>query len=66
MFVCICNGIREDALRQAARDGTMCAKRAYADLGLRPKCGQCLSHARQLMAQEGVTLSKKEYAALSA
>ena len=66
MYVCVCNAIREEDLRGEARKGTVCAKRAYAELGRKPKCGLCLPQARNLMAQEGVALSRKEYAALSA
>lgn len=66
MYVCVCNAIREEELRKAARQGTNCAKRAYAELGRKPKCGLCLPQARNLIAQEGLAISRKEYSALSA
>jgi bacterioferritin-associated ferredoxin len=52
MFVCICNGIRETELRKAARDGATCPTSAYAMFGKRPRCGQCFSFARQIIASE--------------
>lgn len=52
MVVCHCNAIREKQVRQAARDGAECPLRAYASLGRRPRCGQCIPFARALIAEE--------------
>jgi bacterioferritin-associated ferredoxin len=52
MVVCHCNAIRERDVREAARSGASCPFSAYASLGRRPKCGQCLSFARELIAEE--------------
>ncbi len=50
MVVCVCNAIRERELREAARDGDVrCAKTAFARLGAKPKCGQCLNFARNII-----------------
>ncbi len=66
MYVCICNAIKEQDLREAARKGTQCAKRAYAEMGRTPKCGFCLPQARSVIAQEGVSLTKTQYNSLTA
>ncbi|BBB11731.1 MULTISPECIES: (2Fe-2S)-binding protein [unclassified Sphingopyxis] len=51
MVVCVCNAIRESQLRDVARNGGLrCAKAAYAQLGRKPKCGQCLSFARNIIS----------------
>jgi len=55
MIVCVCNAIREKELKAVAREGHATAKQAYAQLGRRPKCGQCLSFARDLIAAERAT-----------
>lgn len=55
MVVCICNAIREKDLRAAVRKDDACPKSAYARLGHRPKCGQCLSFARNLLEAERAT-----------
>ena len=52
MIVCVCNALRESQVRQAARSGLGCPKQAYASLGCRPQCGQCLPFARQLIREE--------------
>lgn len=52
MVVCVCNAIREREVRDAARSGAECPIRAYASLGRRPRCGQCLPYARELIADE--------------
>lgn len=52
MVVCVCNAIRESQLRDVARSGQLrCAKAAYAQLGRKPKCGQCLSFARNIISE---------------
>lgn len=49
MVVCICNSIRESEVRDAVRNGATCARSAYAQLGRRPRCGQCLPFAREIV-----------------
>ncbi|HEX8526582.1 (2Fe-2S)-binding protein [Allosphingosinicella sp.] len=55
MVVCICNAIREKDVRKAARDGASCPATAYEALGRRPRCGQCFSFAREIIASERAT-----------
>jgi bacterioferritin-associated ferredoxin len=49
MIVCVCNAIREKDLREAARDGGERPCDVYARLGRKPKCGQCLPFARDII-----------------
>ncbi|WP_129791608.1 bacterioferritin-associated ferredoxin [Sphingosinicella sp. CPCC 101087] len=55
MIVCVCNAIRETELRQAAREGASCPTSAYRLYGRKPRCGQCFSFARELIAAERAT-----------
>ncbi|WP_422060059.1 (2Fe-2S)-binding protein [Sphingopyxis sp.] len=56
MVVCVCNAINESQLRDVARSGQLrCAKAAYAQLGRKPKCGQCLSFARNIISDVAAT-----------
>ena len=56
MVVCVCNAIRESQLRDVARSGQLrCAKAAYAQLGRKPKCGQCLPFARNIISDVAET-----------
>ncbi len=49
MIVCVCNALREAEVRGAAKQAqTDCPVTAYAQLGCRPKCGQCLPFAREV------------------
>ncbi|MEH3106036.1 MAG: (2Fe-2S)-binding protein [Sphingomonas fennica] len=52
MVVCVCNAIREHDVRRAARSGCVTPCAAYASLGRRPRCGQCVSFAREIIEQE--------------
>ena len=52
MVVCVCNAIREKDVRHAARNGASCPRSAYAALGRRPRCGQCVPFAREIIASE--------------
>ncbi len=52
MVVCVYNAIRENDVRQAARNGATNACAAYRALGRQPKCGQCLTFARTIIDQE--------------
>ena len=52
MYICIGNAIRENDLRATARDTVGDAEAAYAKLGKRPNCGQCLAKAGEILDQE--------------
>jgi bacterioferritin-associated ferredoxin len=52
MIVCVCNAIRETQVRQAAREGAGCPTSAYKCYGAKPRCGQCFSFAREIIAAE--------------
>ena len=50
MIVCVCNALKERDVREAARvAGKSCPKAAYAQLGCKVKCGQCLPFAREIL-----------------
>ena len=52
MVVCVCNAIKESDLRDVARSCQIrCAKAAYAQMGRKPKCGQCLTFARNIISE---------------
>ncbi|MBA3676951.1 MAG: (2Fe-2S)-binding protein [Sphingosinicella sp.] len=55
MIVCICNAIRESDVRKAAKSGASCPSSAYAQMGRKPRCGQCFSFARQIISSENAT-----------
>lgn len=52
MYTCICNAIREDDLRTAARQHRGGAESVYSKLGKRPNCGHCLEEAEGVIAEE--------------
>lgn len=52
MIVCVCNAIREDELRAAARQGTPCPRTAYRSLGCDVQCGTCLPCAKEVIDEE--------------
>ena len=54
MVVCICNAIRESDVRDAVRKGATCPRSAYASLGRRPRCGQCIPFAREIVDEASV------------
>ena len=49
MIVCICNAIKEEELREVARQGVTDPEEAYAVLGKAPQCRVCLDHAEDVM-----------------
>ena len=57
MYICICNAIRETDLREAALTSRGGAEEAYAKLGKRPNCGQCLVKAGKIIEAERELLS---------
>ena len=56
MIVCVCNAIREDEIRKAARSGAPCAVTAYRSIDCEVQCGHCLPYADELIAKERAAL----------
>ena len=52
MYICVCNAIRENELREAARCHAGDADAVYAKLGCTPQCGQCLDEAAMILIEE--------------
>jgi bacterioferritin-associated ferredoxin len=53
----VCNALRERDVKEAAKAaGKACPHAAYAQLGARVKCGQCLPFAREVV-QEATTFA---------
>jgi len=52
MIVCVCNAIREEQVREAARTGASTPGQAYARVGCKARCGSCLPFARALIDEE--------------
>lgn len=50
MFVCMCNGISEEDLRDAARECGGHAEDVYLRLGKTPQCAMCLGEAEAILA----------------
>lgn len=56
LVVCICNAIREKDLRETVRSGggnNTCS--AYASMGRRTRCGQCIPFAQSIIKSELAT-----------
>jgi bacterioferritin-associated ferredoxin len=63
MYVCICNGITENQIRDAISDGVRSLRELRADLGVASCCGKCADCAQQVIHE---TLSTAEFRELSA
>ncbi|MDP6953011.1 MAG: hypothetical protein QGF53_09665 [Alphaproteobacteria bacterium] len=51
MYVCLCNGYREDELRELGSRGIVSPTLAYETLGSGPNCGCCLEFAAKVLSQ---------------
>lgn len=49
MYVCLCNGYRDEEIREVAREGLQCAREVYYALGNGPCCGSCLDCAQDIV-----------------
>lgn len=52
MIICLCNGITEKEVREAARKGARSPEAAYATLDCEPQCGCCLDYAQEIIDEE--------------
>ncbi len=54
MYICVCNGLNENTVREAARkiNGSFSAVKVYETLGVKPQCGMCLCDAQNICNTE--------------
>lgn len=52
MYVCICNGITERTVRQAAADGVRSLSELTRRTGCAGTCGGCADYAEQILSDE--------------
>lgn len=59
MYVCICNALNENTVREAARKNisTQNAIKIYETLGVKPQCGMCLCDAQNICDNEKQNLN---------
>ncbi len=55
MIVCVCNAISESDVRKAAREGAACTRTVFRAIDRKPRCGQCLPFAKEIIAAERAT-----------
>ena len=49
VYVCLCNGYRDEEIREIAESGVRCAREVYLTLGNGPCCGTCLDCAQDIV-----------------
>lgn len=49
MYVCLCNGYRDEEIREIAESGVRCVREVYLTLGNGPCCGTCLDCAQGIV-----------------
>lgn len=57
MYICVCKGITDKAIRQAVESGAGSFRQVRMQLGVSTQCGQCACHAKALVDETVNTLS---------
>jgi bacterioferritin-associated ferredoxin len=50
MYLCLCNGLTDRNVREAASAGQRTVKGVLRHHGVTPQCGKCLPYIRQTLA----------------
>ena len=57
MYICICKGVTDNAIRKAVNQGAGRMRDLKVCLGIAGQCGACACHAKAIMEQ---SLAQKE------
>lgn len=49
MYICVCKGITDNAIRHAVESGAGSFRQVRMQLGVSTQCGQCACHAKALV-----------------
>ncbi|MEM8936935.1 MAG: (2Fe-2S)-binding protein [Pseudomonadota bacterium] len=52
MYVCICNALKENVVKDAARGDVRTVREVFRRCGTRPQCGKCVHDVAQIIAEE--------------
>ena len=52
MYICICKGVTDTAIREAVCQGAKRVKDLKACLGVSTQCGICAAYAQEVLEQE--------------
>ena len=58
MYVCVCKGVTERAIREAVHQGADRMRDLKACLGVKEQCGICACHTKQVLDQTLVQKSQ--------
>lgn len=56
MYVCNCNGIREQEVRQAISAGATRTSQVFRACGSKPQCARCVSEILEMIEDQGEAL----------
>ncbi len=59
MYVCLCKGVTDKTIRQAADDGVTSMRELRALYGVGSQCGSCTSCARDVLSEHLATRQQK-------
>lgn len=51
MYVCICNGVTDSEIREAAENGVNSMRQLGKELGVGRQCGRCACTAREILRE---------------
>lgn len=51
MYVCLCKGVTDSQIREAACDGVCTMRELSARLGVATRCGRCAEHAQRQLRE---------------
>lgn len=51
MYVCLCHGVTDKEIREAAENGTSSMRQLGKELGVGTQCGRCASMARNILRE---------------
>ena len=59
MYVCICKGVTDSAIRQAVCQGACRMRDLKACLGVSAQCGKCACHAKEVLEESLMQFQKQ-------
>lgn len=63
MYICLCNGVTDNQIKQSIHEGSMTMKALYQDTNLGNQCGKCCQCAKQILNNELLKISETQYQA---
>lgn len=61
MYVCLCTGVTDKAIKEAIREGATTMRELYKETNIGSQCGKCCQCAKAILNEELISIADEQF-----